>query len=43
MVHVLAFRLQRYYNFLTLQQRIHNNFLFLVKKVKNSDLEVKIL
>ena len=43
MVHVLAFRLQRYYNFLTLQQRIHNNFLFLVKKVINSYLEVKIL
>lgn len=32
MVHVLAFRLQRYYIFLTLPQRIHNNFLFLVKK-----------
>ena len=43
MVHVLAFRLQMYYNFLTLQQRIHNNFLFLVKKVINSDLVVKIL
>ncbi len=43
MKHVWAFRLQRYYIFLTLPQRIHNNFLFLVKKVINSDLEVKIL
>ena len=43
MIHVLAIRLQGYYIFLTLQQRIHNNFLFLVKKVINSDLVVKIL